>query len=149
LTETDVYEGEELMKNPDAAKDLAGNPALEEEIRRSAESNELSCAESMRIAAQFGVSPWEVGQRLDAMKIHIVACQLGLFGYKLEKIIVKPADRVSPDLEEEIRASLEGKYLPCVSAWAIAAKRQIPKMAVSSACETLKIKIKPCQIGAF
>ncbi|SEL93357.1 hypothetical protein SAMN04489760_10139 [Syntrophus gentianae] len=125
------------------------NPALEEEIRNRAESSELSCAGAMGIAAQFGESTQDLGQRLDAMKIRLVKCQLGLYGYKPEKKIVQPAAEVSAELEEEIRQAMQGKSLPCLAAWAIAKKRSIPKMAVSSACEALKIKISPCQLGAF
>jgi len=137
------------MKDSQKETKMAPNAALEDEIRTQAEDSELSCATAMKIAAQFGETTQDLGQRLDEMKISIVKCQLGLFGYKPEKIIVKPAAEVSAELEEDIRQALEGKYLPCMTAWTIAKKRRIPKMAVSSACETLKIKIKPCQLGAF
>lgn len=137
------------MKDPKREPLLTANPALDESIRKQAQKGELSCAGAMRIAAQFEEPIWELGQRLDAMKIRLINCQLGLYGYKPEKKIVQPAEEVSADLEEEIRQALEEKYLPCIAAWAIAKRRGIPKMAVSSACETLKIKIKPCQLGAF
>jgi len=137
------------MKNSDTDKELGSNPALEDEIRRRAESNEISCAGAMQIAAQFGESPLNLGQRLDQMKIRLTKCQLGLYGYKPQKSIVQPAAEVSAELEEEIRQAMQGDYLPCIAAWTIAKARSIPKMAVSSACEALKIKIKPCQLGAF
>jgi hypothetical protein len=137
------------MKDSQKETKMAPNPALEDEIKTQAEGGELGCAEAMKIAAQFGEATQDLGQRLDEMKISIVKCQLGLFGYKPEKIIVQPAAEVSAELEEDIRQALEGKYLPCMTAWTIAEKRRIPKMAVSSACEALKIKIKPCQLGAF
>ncbi len=54
-----------------------------------------------------------------------------------------------PELEKEIRSRLSNGRLPCAAAWEIAAERKIPRMKVSSACEALKIKIKPCQLGAF
>jgi len=137
------------MKDPNREIEMVPNPALEEEIRNRAENGELSCAGAMQIAAQFGQAPGDLGQRLDAMKIRLMKCQLGLYGYKPEKIIVKPAKEVSVELEEDIRQALQGEYLSCMAAWTIAKKRRIPKMAVSSACEALKIKIKPCQLGAF
>jgi hypothetical protein len=31
----------------------------------------------------------------------------------------------------------------------IAAKLNIPRIKISFACETLQVKIKPCQLGAF
>ena len=39
--------------------------------------------------------------------------------------------------------------LSCLSAWEIAEETGSTRMAISSACEKLKIKIKPCQLGAF
>jgi hypothetical protein len=39
--------------------------------------------------------------------------------------------------------------MPCAAAWDIAALREIPRLEVSSACEKLGIKIKPCQLDAF
>jgi len=137
------------MKNSDTEKKLGRNPALEEEIRRRAVNNEISCAKAMQIAAQFGEATLDLGERLDQMEIRLIKCQLGLFGYVPQKIIVKPAPTVSSEMEEEIRQAMQGNYLTCIAAWTIAAKRSIPKMAVSSACEALKIKIKPCQLGAF
>ncbi len=137
------------MKNPDPNKKIPSNPALEEEIRRRAEGGEISCAGAMQIAAQFGESPKELGQRLDAMEIRLTRCQLGLYGYTPEKKIVQPAAEVSPELEAEIRKAMQGNYLPCIAAWDIARSRRMPKMAVSSACEAMEIKIKPCQLGAF
>ncbi|OPY11117.1 MAG: hypothetical protein A4E70_00181 [Syntrophus sp. PtaU1.Bin005] len=137
------------MKGPKKEVEIASDPALEEGIRKSAEGGELSCAAAMQISAQFGETHGNLGQRLDAMKIRLVKCQLGLYGYKPEKKIVQPAAEVSAELEEEIRNAMKGNSLPCIEAWAIAKRRRIPKMAVSSACETLKIKISPCQLGAF
>ena len=39
--------------------------------------------------------------------------------------------------------------LSCEKAWEIARRFDVSKMKVSSVCEQLKIKIKPCQLGAF
>jgi len=137
------------VKEPKKESEIASNPALEEEIRNRTKGNELSCAAAMQISAQFGEPPGDLGQRLDAMEIRLAKCQLGLYGYKPEKKIVQPAAEVSANLEEEIRNAMKGNSLPCMEAWSIARRRRIPKMAVSSACETLKIKISPCQLGAF
>jgi hypothetical protein len=137
------------MNNKDNRKVLAANPSLEDEIRRQAENGEISCPKAMQIATKFGEPTLDLGQRFDEMKIRIVQCQLGLFGCLSGNKIVEPAPEVSSELAEEIRQAIRGNYLPCKEVWAIAARRKLPKMAVSSACETLKIKIKPCQLGAF
>jgi hypothetical protein len=83
------------------------------------------------------------------MEIELSKCQLGLFGYSPQKMVVKPAETVQADLERAIRRALMNDRLPCAAAWNIAETFGIPKMEVSSACEALKIKVKPCQLGAF
>ena len=86
---------------------------------------------------------------MDLLKIKLAKCQLGLFGYTPERVIVKPADKVSPELEYAIRGRLVDERLPCAQAWEIAEELSLKKMDVSCAAEALGIKIKPCQLGAF
>jgi hypothetical protein len=109
----------------------------------------MACAVAFEVAESLGVPPEEVGFTLDVLEVKVVKCQLGLFGYAPVKRIVKPAERVSPDLEKAIRGALVNGRLPCASAWALAEKRRLKKMEISSACETLGIKIGPCQLGTF
>jgi len=118
-------------------------------IAEKIKNNELPCAVAFDVADKQGISPAEVGGYADQVKIRLVKCQLGLFGYQPEKRIVKPVDAVAPELEAAIKNELVNDRLPCKSAWMLAKKFDIKKMAVSGACETLEIKIKPCQLGAF
>ena len=74
---------------------------------------------------------------------------MGLFGYSPKKKIVQPAKEIAPDLKQAINDALSDGRLPCAAAWAIAKQINLPRMKVSAACEALKIKIKPCQLGAF
>jgi len=117
-------------------------------VREKAADGELACADAEKIGAALGVSLAEIGRTLDLVELRIGRCQLGLFGYPEGKA-VGPAATVVPDLEAAIRGSLAGGRLPCKDAWEIAAKRKIPRMAVSAACESLNIRVKPCQLGAF
>jgi hypothetical protein len=109
----------------------------------------MACAVAFEIAESLGVPEEEVGFTLDSLEVKVVKCQLGLFGYSPAKRIVKPAERVPPDLEKALRGALVNGRLPCASAWALAEKRRLKKMEISSACETLGIKIGPCQLGTF
>jgi len=109
----------------------------------------ISCAQAFRKASALGISPREVGIAADFLEIRIRRCQLGLFGYSPEKSVVSPAEQVPPDLESAIKGALVEGRLPCASAWAIARKLGMAKMAVSAACEKLGIKISACQLGAF
>lgn len=117
-------------------------------VREKAVAGELGCDEAERIGATIGVPLAEIGRTLDLLELRIGRCQLGLFGYPEGKAL-QPAAAVSPDLEAAIRGRLAGGRLPCRGAWEIAAKQKTTRMAVSAACETLKIRIKPCQLGAF
>lgn len=117
-------------------------------VREKAVAGELGCAEAEKIGAALGVSLAELGRTIDLLELRIARCQLGLFGYPEGKA-VRPAAAVAPDLEASIRGRLAGGRLPCKDAWEIAAERKIPRMAVSTACEALQIRVKPCQLGAF
>lgn len=118
-------------------------------VKSKVKDGAMACAVAFEIAESLGVPPEEVGFTLDSLEVNIVKCQLGLFGYAPVKRAVKPAERVPPDLEKAIRGALVKDRLPCSSAWALAEKRRLKKMEISSACETLGIKIGPCQLGTF
>ncbi len=118
-------------------------------LLEQAKNKELPCAVAFDIADKMLISPAEIGAWADRLKIRLVKCQLGLFGYQPEKKIIKPLDEVGAELGAEITKALIGGRLPCASAWKIAEKQKIGKMEVSAACEKMGIKIKPCQLGAF
>jgi hypothetical protein len=117
-------------------------------IREKAAEGEFACAEAERIGAALKVSLAEIGRTLDLLELRIDRCQLGLFGYPAGKA-VRPAAAVALDFDAAIRGRLADGRLPCKAAWEIAAERKVARMEVSSACEALKIRIKPCQLGAF
>lgn len=125
------------------------DPAVAEAVTEAAEGGKIACAQVFSIASEQGVSPAEAGKTLDLLKIRLIKCQLGLFGYEPAKSIVKPAEKVSPELETVIRSRLTDERLPCVQAWQIANELNLTKLEVSCAAETLGIKVKPCQLGAF
>jgi hypothetical protein len=131
----------------------AGSPdeKIAAAVRATIAGGELACAAAERISGELGVTMAEVGRTADLLEIRIGRCQLGLFGYDAPGgRIVQPAEGgVEPGLEAAIRGRLANGRLPCEAAWKIAADRKIPRLDVSSASETLKIKVKPCQLGAF
>ena len=125
------------------------NSLLDKEILNRVTDNELSCVAAFEIAVKLNVPAKDIGEAADRLKLKLVNCQLGLFGYKPDKKIVKAQETVSAELKAAIGNYLEDGRLSCVKAWEIAAKLKIQKLSVSCACETLKIKIKECQLGAF
>ena len=123
--------------------------AIVEAVKKSSVNNELACADATAVAVTLNKPMLEVGLALDLLEVSITKCQLGLFGYYPQKRIVSPAQYITSELEQAIRERLVNGALPCDAAWEIAEKAALPKMKVASACEALKIKIKPCQLGTF
>ncbi len=120
-----------------------------EAVRDRTAENEIPCAVAFSIVNDLGVAPGEVGRAVDLIEKGITKCQLGLFGYGPQKHIVKPAESVETELERAIRENLVEGRLSCRAAWDIAERLELRKMQVSSACETLGIKINKCQLGSF
>jgi hypothetical protein len=120
-------------------------------VREKVANGKLACTDAERIGAELGAELSEVGRTIDLLEVRITRCQLGLFGYDGEAKgkSVRPAGQVTPEIEGAVRGHLASGRLPCTAAWEISAEMNIPRMKVSSACEMLKIKIKPCQLGAF
>jgi len=123
--------------------------SLKQEVLQAAKENNIACAAAEEIAGRKAVALGEFGVALDLLNINIIECQLGLFGYSPQKKIVQPAKKIASDLKQAINDALSDGRLPCAEAWAIAKQLNLPRMKVSAACETLQIKIKPCQLGAF
>jgi hypothetical protein len=134
------------------AKHKAGDrpdEKIAEAIKKRSKDNELPCAVAFAIAKEIGAAGEDVGKTVDLLNFRLVKCQLGLFGYTPEKKIVQPASSPDPALTAAIREAIIDDKLPCALAWDIAERLDVRKMTVSSACEALGIKIKPCQLGAF
>jgi len=118
-------------------------------LKQRTSGGEVPCAVAFKIASELGVAPELMGKTADLLELRLKKCQLGLFGYEPDSRIVKPAETVSEELETCIRKALTDNRLSCEKAWGIAKKLGLTKMAISSACETLGIKINACQLGAF
>ncbi len=125
------------------------NSLLDKEILNRVTDNKLSCVAAFEIAGKLYIPESDIGAAADRLRLKLVNCQLGLFGYKPNKKIVKAQEPVSAELKAAISNSLEDGRLSCIKAWEIASKLKVERFFVSCACETLKIKIKECQLGAF
>jgi hypothetical protein len=152
----DTISGEDQMTHEDRGHYAAKHPLgrsrdqrIVDALTSAVSDNTIPCAVAFRVATELDESSEEVGFTIDTLEYTITKCQLGLFGYGEEKRKIKPADSVSPTLEEAIKKALINDRLPCASAWDIAERLGLGKLSVASACETLGIKISPCQLGAF
>jgi hypothetical protein len=126
-------------------------PGATEQIQKSAKNGSITCAAAHRIAAELKLPPAEIGKAIDLLDYRISKCQIGLFGYGHgpDKKVVEPKAPENQQLEKALRETLVDEKLSCHDAWDIASRFKTPKMTISSACEALGIKIKPCQLGAF
>lgn len=134
------------------AKHPAGSrpdPLIASRLRADMPQGTISCARAHRLAAALERSPAAVGMAIDLLEGRIVRCQLGLFGYSPVKKLARAAAAVAPELEADIRQSLEEGRLSCAAAWRIADARGLPRLALAEACERLGLRIARCQLGAF
>ncbi|MBN2809737.1 MAG: hypothetical protein JXR80_09625 [Deltaproteobacteria bacterium] len=123
--------------------------ALREKLKSAADDNRLSCSKAHRLARETGFAPAEIGRAADLMELRLTECQLALFGQSRTKEKLKAAEEISPELREALLANLTNQRLPCLQAWHLAERFKLKKTEVTAACEALKIKISPCQLGAF
>ena len=129
--------------------DVKANSLIKDKILKCAKNDELSCSVAFEIAKDLEVSTAEIGINLDLLNFKLIKCQLGLFGYKPKKKIVKPQNSVDKDLKDAICGTLVNGKLSCKSAWDVASRFNVRKMTVSFTCEAMDIKISNCQLGAF
>jgi hypothetical protein len=129
--------------------ELKLNPAIADAVKEGLSDGKISCAAAFKVANKLKVTPHEVGFTIDLLEVPVIKCQLGLFGYGPPNKRVIAAETGSPAMEGAIREALVKGKLPCAQAWEIAVKFKTAKRGVTSACETLKIKVSSCQLGTF
>lgn len=125
------------------------NEMIAASIKERISENTISCAEAHNIAVELNADPAYVGIAVDLLEVRIIKCQLGLFGYGKEKNIPALSDKINPEIELAIKSSLVNDRLECFTAWEIAKRFNVSKAMVSATCEVMRIKISPCQLGAF
>lgn len=125
------------------------NEKIAASVKAKITDNKISCAEAHSVAEDLKVKPADVGTAIDLLEVRIIKCQLGLFGFGKEKSIPPPPATIDPEIESAIRASLVNGRLACAVAWEIAKKFSLSRPMIAAVCEAMKIKISPCQLGAF
>jgi len=129
--------------------DTNADGSIKRAISKHSVNNELSCASAFLIAKELDVSTDKVGMTADLIHCRLIKCQMGLFGYKPDKKIVKPVMTVDQNLKNAIAGNLVEGKLACKIAWDIASRFKLNKMTLSGICEDMNIKINKCQLGAF
>jgi len=125
------------------------NKKLLETIQQNLHSEKLPCAVAYDISQKLSISMKEIGQTVDATGIKLNKCQIGLFGYGPVKKKVSKLEKIDQILKQKILSSQNDNIISCKTIWDISNELKLNKLHVSCACETLGIKIKHCQLGAF
>jgi hypothetical protein len=127
--------------------------SIEELIERYPEKGRLPCAVAHMISVLAEKSPAEIGKAADDLNVELSYCQLGLFGYGRKgkssyKILGRPVE-IEKEIIDKIKAeSPEGRTV-CPALWQIADACGISRAEAGNAADSLGIKIKGCQLGAF
>ncbi|MBN1685415.1 MAG: hypothetical protein JW852_02115 [Spirochaetales bacterium] len=128
---------------------------VEKQIRSAVGGDgQLTCEATHRVAASLGTKPLDIGKHANRFDIRITKCQLGLFGYAPQKgmpgyKLVKELDTLPEPVSTSVKeAAVQGK-ISCLKLWRIAEQHGVTRPDMGNIVETLKIKVRPCQLGCF
>ncbi|HHX64654.1 MAG TPA: hypothetical protein GX702_07190, partial [Chloroflexi bacterium] len=105
---------------------MTDRAALIQALQDAAVGREVACADAHEIAAQFGLTPQELGETVNnATDLRFFRCQLGLFGYGLKsegksKIVLKAA-HVPEEIAADLQARAAEGQISCADVWMVAA----------------------------
>jgi len=129
----------------------SGQAALRSAV---AEKGQFTCEAAHDIAEKLDAKPGYVGKQADELDIRIMRCQLGLFGYAPVKgtpgyKLVHELDTLPEPVSTKVKeAAVQGK-ISCLALWRIAEEHGVTRLEMGNIVETLKIKVRPCQLGCF
>jgi len=141
--------GKYALKHP---PDTKPNEQIAKAIREKSPGGELACGMGEKISKLLKVDISEVGITADLLEMKIKKCQLGLFGWGKKPSHgkdVHAADSVSVELKSALEEVAENGGVTCAALWVIADRLGAERKVVSAACDTLRLKIRKCQLGAF
>jgi hypothetical protein len=147
------------MSHEDAGKYAAKHPPgtarseqIAKAIREKSPGNELACAMAEKISKELKVAVAEIGITADLLEMKIKECQLGLFGWGDKPSHgkdIRAADSVPVEIKSAIEKAAVNGNVTCAALWTIADQLGVKRKVVSAACDTLSLKIRGCQLGAF
>jgi hypothetical protein len=147
------------MTQKDAGKYAAKHPlgtTLNEQIakaiREKSPGGALACGTCEKISKELEVEISEVGITADLLGMKINKCQLGLFGWGEKPNHgqdIQAADSVSLEMKSALEKAAENGVVTCAALWRIADRLGEKRKVFSAACDTLKLKIRACQLGTF
>lgn len=112
----------------------------------------LACEAGEKISKELKVEISEAGVTADLLEIKINKCHLGLFGWGEKPNHgkdIRATDLVPVEIKTILEKAAEKGAARCSALWAIDHRLGVKRNSVSAACDTLKLKIRSCQLGAF
>lgn len=139
-------------------KQLEENPAnlppetldrLESAVRAALRDGYLSCPIGWKIARDMAIPRIAVGAVVDKLGVRITNCQIGFF--KVDKTASPEPARVepSPEIAAGLRELDAAGELTCPAVFELSRRLKTTPLRVSEAANTLKLKIRSCQLGCF
>jgi hypothetical protein len=141
--------GKYALKHPPGMKP---NEQIAKAIREKSSGGELGCGMAEKISKELKIKMSKVGITADLLEMKIKKCQLGLFGWDKKSNHgkdIRAADSVSVEMKSALEEVTKNGAVTCAGAWGIADRLGVERKAVSAACDTLGLKIRVCQLGAF
>jgi hypothetical protein len=141
--------GKYALKHPPGTKP---NEQIAKAIREKSPGGTLACGVGEKISKELKVDISEVGITADLLEMKIKKCQLGLFGWGEKPSHGKDihgGGSVSAEIKSALEAVAKNGVVTCAALWAIADRLGAERKAVSAACDSLRLKIRVCQLGAF
>jgi len=146
---THEYAGKYALKYPPGTRP---NEQIAKAIQEKSPGGELTCGMGEKISRELKVDISEVGMAADLLETKIKKCQLGLFGWGNKPNHgkdIRAADSVPVEMRSALEAVADNGGVSCAALWEIADRLGTERKAVSAACDTLRLKIRACQLGAF
>ncbi len=141
--------GNYALKHPPGTRP---NERIAKAIREKSPGGSLVCGLGEKISKELKVDISEVGITADLLEMKISRCQLGLFGWGKKPNHGKDihaADPVPVEMKSALEEVTQNGAVTCAALWAIADRLDAERKAVAAACDTLGLKIRACQLGAF
>lgn len=109
----------------------------------------IACLAVHEIAQVLDCLPLNVGQTADLIGIRINRCQLGLFDRKDTDVQPLSKDDITQEMQALVESAVLNGQLACIDSWRLSDQLNLSRLQMGALCDELKIKVSPCQLGAF
>jgi len=126
--------GKYALKHPPG---IRPSEQIAKAIREKSPGGELACGMGEKISKELKVDISEVGITADLLEKPNHGKD------------IHAADSVSVEMKSALEEVAENGVVTCAGLWVIADRLGAERKVVSAACDTLRLKIRVCQLGAF